>query len=119
MRSSSHVLQGPRPTPLTISRSSAKITKIKQRAPPPIVVYLRSPKIIHVRPEEFMSLVQQLTGNHPKISASSATRNIEGQNKFYGEEFTSRVNEVSKRMSSSGFDHHDYSSGYSLDIHMC
>ncbi|XP_026452761.1 VQ motif-containing protein 20-like [Papaver somniferum] len=30
----------------------------------PIVIHLRSPKIIHTRPQDFMDLVQQLTGNH-------------------------------------------------------
>ncbi|PON40806.1 VQ motif containing protein [Trema orientale] len=63
-------MNGPRPSPLTIRESSAKITK-KSRAPRPVVVYLRSPKIIHVRPEEFMGLVQQLTGKKPAAVAAA------------------------------------------------
>ncbi|OMO68664.1 VQ motif-containing protein [Corchorus olitorius] len=68
-------LQGPRPTPLKVSNTSSKIIKksstTSHQAPKnirskniidPVVIYLRSPKIIHVRPEEFMSLVQRLTG---------------------------------------------------------
>ena len=71
MRSSSHGLQGPRPSPLAISpRGSVKIAKTKPRRPP-VVVYLRSPKIIHVRPEEFRGLVQRLTGNRSSYSSSS------------------------------------------------
>ncbi|KAL4311963.1 hypothetical protein GQ457_01G014600 [Hibiscus cannabinus] len=35
---------------------------IRNRVVNPVVIYLRSPKIIHVRPNEFMSLVQRLTG---------------------------------------------------------
>ncbi|XP_068308807.1 protein MKS1-like [Pyrus communis] len=52
-------LQGPRPTPLMASKNSQKATKKK-----PVIVYLISPKIIHVQPEEFMGLVQRLTGNN-------------------------------------------------------
>lgn len=28
-----------------------------------MIIYLESPKVIHVRPEEFMDTVQRLTGN--------------------------------------------------------
>ncbi|GMI64694.1 hypothetical protein HRI_000138700 [Hibiscus trionum] len=69
------LMQGPRPSPLKVSDSSSMIKKsshhnIRNRIPGsssskvinPVVIYLRSPKIIHVRPEEFMSLVQRLTG---------------------------------------------------------
>ncbi|XVF76026.1 hypothetical protein PTKIN_Ptkin13bG0234600 [Pterospermum kingtungense] len=60
-------LQGPRPSPLRVSNSSSTIKKSSVHNPNrnkvnPVVIYLRSPKIIHVRPEEFMSLVQRLTG---------------------------------------------------------
>ncbi|XP_041023984.1 protein MKS1-like [Juglans microcarpa x Juglans regia] len=67
-------LQGSRPAPLTVSKSS---TKIKKPIPStgtgkirsPVIVYLQSPKVIHVRPEEFMGMVQRLTGKQ----ASSST----------------------------------------------
>lgn len=135
MRSSratpSHALQGPRPTPLAISPSSGKIMKRNDKAPRhyprPVVIYLRSPKIIHVRPEEFMSLVQELTGNSTTCSnhergvaqkwktSTTSTRNVESQNKFQGDEIT----EVPTRISSnSGFDDREFSSGYFLDIQM-
>ncbi|GLT45072.1 hypothetical protein SLA2020_189320 [Shorea laevis] len=55
-------LQGPRPAPLKISNTSSKIKKTKLNAKSPVVIYLKSPEIIHVRPEEFMGLVQRLTG---------------------------------------------------------
>ncbi|XWS66538.1 hypothetical protein CRYUN_Cryun05aG0208300 [Craigia yunnanensis] len=60
-------LQGRRPSPLKVSNSSSTIKKSSHKNPNqskinPVVIYLRSPKIIHVRPEEFMSLVQRLTG---------------------------------------------------------
>lgn len=63
-------MNGARPLPLTINESSTKITK-KSRATRPVVVYLRSPKVIHVRPEEFMGLVQQLTGKQSAAAYSS------------------------------------------------
>ncbi|KAI4364031.1 hypothetical protein MLD38_020175 [Melastoma candidum] len=71
-------LQGPRPAALTLN--ALQSVKIKKPAPPqkaavskppsrcpfdPVIVYLRSPTIIHVKPEEFMDLVQRLTGNRP------------------------------------------------------
>ncbi|XP_021289999.1 VQ motif-containing protein 8, chloroplastic-like [Herrania umbratica] len=58
-------LQGPRPAPLKVFNSSSKMKKSShpdRSKINPVVIYLRSPKIIHVRPEEFMSLVQSLTG---------------------------------------------------------
>ncbi|KAE8125233.1 hypothetical protein FH972_020066 [Carpinus fangiana] len=61
-------LQGPRPALLMVGKSSTKI--IKNRPFPagrsrcsPVIIYLESPKVIHVRPEEFMDTVQRLTGN--------------------------------------------------------
>ncbi|KAK0585399.1 hypothetical protein LWI29_027916 [Acer saccharum] len=66
-------LQGPRPAPLKVkSRFSNVIKKalpIRQRTSP-VVVYLVSPKIIHVKPHEFMGLVQRLTGREPPTNSS-------------------------------------------------
>lgn len=74
-------LQGPRPAALEIGKcsNSSKIIKkpaIHQKRSP-VVIYLVSPKIIHVRPEEFMGLVQRLTGNQATSSSSSLSSNIE------------------------------------------
>lgn len=55
-------LQGPRPHQIKIS-SDSMINKKK----PPVVVHLRTPRVIHAKPHEFMSIVQKLTGK----SASS------------------------------------------------
>ncbi|KAK1563262.1 hypothetical protein Q3G72_024944 [Acer saccharum] len=69
-------LQGPRPAPLKVkSRFSNVIKKalpIRQRTSP-VVVYLVSPKIIHVKPHEFMGLVQRLTGREPPTNSSRLT----------------------------------------------
>ncbi|TKY61887.1 VQ motif-containing protein 8 [Spatholobus suberectus] len=67
-------LQGPKPASLMVNRSSTKIKKQQQHLShhSPVIVHLRSPKVIHVRPEEFMGLVQQLTGNPVSASAVAA-----------------------------------------------
>ncbi|KAF5473981.1 hypothetical protein F2P56_005926, partial [Juglans regia] len=72
-------LQGSRPAPLAVSKSS---TKIKKPIPStttstgkirsPVIVYLQSPKVIHVRPEDFMGMVQRLTGKQASSSTVAA-----------------------------------------------
>uniref|UniRef100_A0A5B7C935 VQ domain-containing protein n=1 Tax=Davidia involucrata TaxID=16924 RepID=A0A5B7C935_DAVIN len=74
-------LHGSRPTSLMVSKNSSKIKKpVMNQHRSPVVVYLQSPKIIHVSPREFMSLVQRLTGNQgisthvePSLSSSSSS----------------------------------------------
>lgn len=51
-------LKVPRQEPLRVSRDSGTIQKPR----PPVIIYTESPKVIHAKPEEFMSLVQRLTG---------------------------------------------------------
>ncbi|KAI4300614.1 hypothetical protein L6164_033970 [Bauhinia variegata] len=72
------MLRGHRPAVLTVSNNSRNIKKKKKQQvhghgsePEPVIVYLKSPRVIHVRPEEFMGLVQQLTGNRSSSSSSS------------------------------------------------
>lgn len=81
-RSPRRELQGPRPTPLKVRKDSHKIRKppappqaSQPRAPPrpPVVIYTVSPKIIHANPNEFMSLVQRLTGPDSTCSSSMIT----------------------------------------------
>jgi hypothetical protein len=58
-------LQCSRPAPLMVSKNSSKIKKTvapNQGRSSPVIVYLKSPDIIHVRPEDFMGTVQRLTG---------------------------------------------------------
>ncbi|QHO17362.1 uncharacterized protein DS421_10g311500 [Arachis hypogaea] len=51
-------LQGPKPAGLVVNN----MKKMKKKKLP-VIVHLRSPKVIHVKPQEFMALVQHLTGN--------------------------------------------------------
>lgn len=78
-------LQGPRPAPLRVHKDSHKISKKppvvpqhhhlqqpqhhlqqqqqhQQQHRPPVIIYTVSPKVIHTNPNEFMTLVQRLTG---------------------------------------------------------
>ncbi|KAH0471058.1 hypothetical protein IEQ34_000781 [Dendrobium chrysotoxum] len=77
-------LQGPRPAPLKVNKDSHKLKKPSFPPPPtapsaiqrrpPVIIYTVSPKIIHTKPSEFMSLVQRLTGcSASNASAATAT----------------------------------------------
>uniref|UniRef100_J3LTJ8 VQ domain-containing protein n=1 Tax=Oryza brachyantha TaxID=4533 RepID=J3LTJ8_ORYBR len=58
-------LRGPRPVPLKVSSSSAAGTTKgpakKAAAAAPVIVYEHTPKVVHARPQEFMTVVQRLT----------------------------------------------------------
>nr|XP_043612394.1 protein MKS1-like [Erigeron canadensis] len=84
-------LQGPRPAPLRVHKDSHKIRK-PPVAPqphnhhqppqqhhhhhnlppphhrPPVIIYTVSPKVIHTNPNDFMTLVQRLTGPSSSLS---------------------------------------------------
>ncbi|KAE8684861.1 Downstream neighbor of son, putative isoform 1 [Hibiscus syriacus] len=57
----------------TIKKSSHDNPNRISKAIKPVVIYLRSPKIIHVRPDEFMKVVQRLTGKDSTNKPSSAS----------------------------------------------
>ncbi|KAK1419836.1 hypothetical protein QVD17_29210 [Tagetes erecta] len=66
------MINGPRPTPLKVKQESHTIQKHhhqqqqqrqqQQQIRKPIIIYMRTPKVIHTKPHEFMALVQKLTG---------------------------------------------------------
>eukprot|EP01018_Ginkgo_biloba_P026950 Gb_01317 [translate_table: standard] len=61
-------IQGPRPAPLKICRDSHQIGKPALPIRPmgsrqPVIIYTKSPKIIHTEAQHFMNLVQRLTGS--------------------------------------------------------
>ncbi|KAJ8754506.1 hypothetical protein K2173_005667 [Erythroxylum novogranatense] len=72
-------LQGPRPAPLVLDsaeqplKNMKKQSRIPVQSRPPVIVYVKSPDIIHVRPEEFMGLVQRLTGKQQSSEMSSVS----------------------------------------------
>ncbi|KAL2906743.1 Protein MKS1 [Bienertia sinuspersici] len=78
-------IQGPRPSPLRVSRESHKISKkppippkpttVQQQSVPatgnqPVIIYSVSPKPIFVEPSNFRSIVQHLTGKQSELSFS-------------------------------------------------
>ncbi|XP_042425662.1 uncharacterized protein LOC122013438 [Zingiber officinale] len=78
MPSSRRELQGPRPPPLTVNKASGRGKKPATGGTgscsgrdPVVIVYVDSPKVIHTRPQDFMSLVQRLTGKSSSSSSSS------------------------------------------------
>uniref|UniRef100_A0ACD5X548 Uncharacterized protein n=1 Tax=Avena sativa TaxID=4498 RepID=A0ACD5X548_AVESA len=64
-------LRGPRPQALKVSSSSpppsARPSNKKSNAAP-LIVYEHTPKVVHARPDEFMTVVQRLTGMRPASS---------------------------------------------------
>eukprot|EP01018_Ginkgo_biloba_P009986 Gb_08522 [translate_table: standard] len=60
-------VQGQRPEPLKVFKGSRSITKsstspLMAQGRQPVIIYLRPPKVIHTQPQDFMALVQRLTG---------------------------------------------------------
>ena len=87
-RSPRKELQGPRPPALKIRKDSLKIRKPPvaprpfQQQPqnqpptqprPPVIIYTVSPKVIHTNPNDFMTLVQRLTGSSSTSTSSSTS----------------------------------------------
>ncbi|KAL9449626.1 hypothetical protein AB3S75_011533 [Citrus x aurantiifolia] len=91
-------LQGPRPAPLKVRKDSYKIKKPpvappsqqqqqqqqqhhhhhhhQAPAPPqrqPVIIYTVSPKVIHTNPNDFMTLVQRLTGSSSSSTTTTTT----------------------------------------------
>ena len=78
-------LQGPRPPALTVSKDSHQIKKQATHNPPqapitrqtPAILYVHTPKIIHATPQDFMSLVQRLTGKSKNASTSPSDQSCD------------------------------------------
>ncbi|XP_074272544.1 protein MKS1-like [Silene latifolia] len=87
-------LLGPRPAPLKVRKESVKIKKppvappagmphqqnqpTQQQPRQPVIIYTVSPKVIHANPNEFMTLVQRLTGPDATSSSSMASHYVSG-----------------------------------------
>ncbi|KAK4341058.1 hypothetical protein RND71_039559 [Anisodus tanguticus] len=64
------IINGPRPTFLTINKeshairkpSNASTSQLPKQEHGPVIIYTESPKIIHTEARDFMALVQKLTG---------------------------------------------------------
>jgi len=94
MPSSKRELQGstPRPSPLKVSKDSFKAKKPAQSdLCSPVIVHMHSPMVIHSRPQDFMRVVQLLTGQssavcssvQPLEKAQASPNNLVREFKFY------------------------------------
>ncbi|CAK8574068.1 unnamed protein product [Lathyrus sativus] len=81
-------LNGPRPTPLMIRKPNS--SHKQQRVP--IIIYTQSPKIIHTKAQDFMALVQRLTG-------MSTTNQVLPRQQEVSENFESSLSEGSNNNS--------------------
>lgn len=100
-------LQGPRPVPLKICNDSHKIPVTQRR--PPVIIYTRSPEVIHTRPQDFSKLVQRLTGS---TSSNDLQKSHRSKMKAAVVEGRSSHSQVVLRPSSSLLDqtHQEFSS---------
>ena len=68
-------LRGPRPQPLKVTASptaSSSSSKPASGSKKPVIVYEHTPKVVHARPQEFMTVVQRLTGKPACASTAAA-----------------------------------------------
>jgi len=76
MPSSKRSLQDPnsRPPPLKVTKDCFKAKKLVQAdLRSPVIFHMHSPKVIHTRPQDFMRVVQMLTGQSSSFSPSSSS----------------------------------------------
>ncbi|KAF5751920.1 hypothetical protein HS088_TW02G00939 [Tripterygium wilfordii] len=110
--SSRREINGLRPSPLRIHKDSHLIHKSsssvfakqqpqeqrqRQQQHGPVIIYTHSPKIIHTKPQDFMALVQKLTGR-----SSSDDQIISSETTASDQDFKSETNVV--RENSTGVD---------------
>ncbi|KAK2405313.1 protein MKS1 [Trifolium repens] len=97
------LINGPRPTPLMIHKpnSSHKPQRVL-----PIIIYTQSPKIIHTKAQDFMALVQRLTGMSPtnqvlprqhEVSENNFDSSLSDGSNNIGDETTSTTSSIVKR----------------------
>ncbi|XP_010551257.1 PREDICTED: VQ motif-containing protein 8, chloroplastic [Tarenaya hassleriana] len=71
-----HEINGSRPPSLGVGKLSRAIGKTaSSQAVKPVIIYAHSPKVIHTRAEDFMALVQRLTGRVSRIQQPDIRRN--------------------------------------------
>ncbi|XP_073098547.1 uncharacterized protein [Elaeis guineensis] len=104
-------LRGARPPRLKVRKDPYKIKKAPVAPPsprptapppqhrPPVIIYTVSPKVIHTTPNEFMSLVQRLTGAASSSSTANAAACSSSNVNTVGEtaSSTARLDTVEKR----------------------
>ncbi|KAK7343405.1 hypothetical protein VNO77_12118 [Canavalia gladiata] len=109
------VINGPRPSPLMINKGShlirkpsgsstcaVAVTNLHTQQRNPIIIYTQSPKVIHTKAQDFMTLVQRLTGmsstNHD-VSTASPPQQEASEN--FGSSLSDGSNNISNETSSA------------------
>ena len=72
-------IQGPRPSPLNINKtpsssSSSSHYNNNNNRNKPVIIYARSPKVFHTSPQDFMALVQSLTGRERPLTSDKPSK---------------------------------------------
>ncbi|KAI9077429.1 hypothetical protein K1719_040632 [Acacia pycnantha] len=146
---SKHIIKGPRPSPLAINKISHSIGKPsstvaaaaaphhhghhhqqQQQVRKPVIIYTHSPRIIHINREDFMSLVQRLTGMGSRdkdvaVSGNGTDNNLESS--LSGDSIISSIKQEKNNEGQSNFNNeisssssaallnHRYSSSYNYE----
>jgi hypothetical protein len=75
-------LQGLRPQPLSLTTGPSKKPRVAGSCDGgpavPVIIYERTPRIVHAGPDEFMSVVQRLTGQQQPFSSTSGPEPTSG-----------------------------------------
>lgn len=108
-------LRGPRPPSLSVNKASWKGKKLQTAGGTGssrdrvAIFYVHSPKVIHTRPQEFMSVVQRLTGKSTS-SSSPPSRGSHSGSGHSGDEnrwSPSSLREIGARGGGGGEGHGD------------
>ncbi|KAG8061200.1 hypothetical protein GUJ93_ZPchr0003g18516 [Zizania palustris] len=95
-------LRGPRPQPRKVSSSSrcsspssSSAARNSKKAPhgggAPVIVYEHTPRVVHARPQEFMTVVQRLTGKLATSPASASPPQMLPATSVYAPGFSPEV----------------------------
>ncbi|KAM0827041.1 hypothetical protein ACQ4PT_068458 [Festuca glaucescens] len=82
-------LQGRRPQPLSLTTRPSKKPRVLAGSSDggpagPVIIYERTPMIIHAMPDEFMSVVQRLTGKQQSFSSTSTAATLPESEATFG-----------------------------------
>ncbi|KAI4995060.1 hypothetical protein ZWY2020_034963 [Hordeum vulgare] len=94
-------LRGPRPQPLSLSSRPSKKPRVGGHAGSagPVIVYERTPRVVHADPHEFMAVVQRLTGN---CKQRAATRDCRASTSTAADAFVLTLGQQQQRVPCGG-----------------
>ncbi|KAE8774931.1 hypothetical protein D1007_52604 [Hordeum vulgare] len=94
-------LRGRRPQPLSLSARPSKKPRVGGHAGSagPVIVYERTPRVVHADPHEFMAVVQRLTGN---CKQRAATRDCRASTSTAADAFVLTLGQQQQRVPCGG-----------------